>query len=371
MTGGDRLSDFIGGIELSRRFYAEEVRPILDAEFPGLSHSAALIGAGSEVLGYDTERSTDHGWGARVGLLLAEHDLDTYRSRIVDTLARRLPHRFLGYSTHFGEAEDDPGTAVLAEANADAGPINHGVAVLTVESFLRDHFGLDAHAEPTVADWLALPEQKLLELTAGAVFHDGLGTLEPIRARYAYYPHDVWLYRLAAQWQRISQAEHFVGRTGEMGDDLGSTILTATLVRDLMHLCFLMERHFAPYSKWFGTAFSRLACAPALSPMLDRAIHGGSWQEREAHLSLAYEHVAGMHNALGITSPLDPTTRPFFGRPFQVLFAGRFAEAILATITDPDVKAIPGLYGAVDQLSDSTDVLSYPLVYRSLRLLYQ
>ncbi len=35
---------FIPGIELARRFYREAVRPVLDAEFPGLPHSAALIG---------------------------------------------------------------------------------------------------------------------------------------------------------------------------------------------------------------------------------------------------------------------------------------------------------------------------------------
>ena len=54
---------FIPGIELCRRFYWEAVRPVLDTEFPGLPHTAALIGPGSEVLGFDTEMSADHNWG--------------------------------------------------------------------------------------------------------------------------------------------------------------------------------------------------------------------------------------------------------------------------------------------------------------------
>ena len=45
---------FIPHLELARRFYWEAVRPALDAEFPGLKHSAALIGTDSEVLGFDT-----------------------------------------------------------------------------------------------------------------------------------------------------------------------------------------------------------------------------------------------------------------------------------------------------------------------------
>ena len=79
----------------------------------------------------------------------------------------------------------------------------------------------------TAVDWLLMPQQKLLEVTAGRVFHDGLGELEPVRAKLAYYPPDVWRYLLAAQWQRISQQEAFVGRAGEVGDDAGSALVAA------------------------------------------------------------------------------------------------------------------------------------------------
>ena len=43
------MPDFIPGLTLAERFYREAVRPILDSRFPGLRHSAALIGTGSEV----------------------------------------------------------------------------------------------------------------------------------------------------------------------------------------------------------------------------------------------------------------------------------------------------------------------------------
>ena len=47
---------FIPGLRLAGEFYAEAVRPLLDREFPGLRYAAALLGPGSEVLGFDTAR---------------------------------------------------------------------------------------------------------------------------------------------------------------------------------------------------------------------------------------------------------------------------------------------------------------------------
>ncbi|MGN9816375.1 DUF4037 domain-containing protein [Streptomyces sp. SD11] len=54
------------------------------------------------------------------------------------------------------------------------------------------------------------------------VFHEGLGQLVPVRAGLDRYPHGLWPYLIAGQWQRISQKEAFVGRCGEVGDELGS-----------------------------------------------------------------------------------------------------------------------------------------------------
>ena len=53
------VSDFIPGLRLSRSFYLEAVKLVLDASFPDLQFSAALIGSGSEVLGFDAETGAD------------------------------------------------------------------------------------------------------------------------------------------------------------------------------------------------------------------------------------------------------------------------------------------------------------------------
>jgi hypothetical protein len=60
------VAEFAPGIDLGRAFYQEVVAPRL----AGRTHSAARLGPGSDVLGYDTPRSTDHDWGARVAVLV-------------------------------------------------------------------------------------------------------------------------------------------------------------------------------------------------------------------------------------------------------------------------------------------------------------
>ena len=164
-----------------------------------------------------------------------------------------------------------------------------------------------------------------------------------------------------------------MGRAGLVGDELGSALIASRLVRDLMRLCFLMERQYAPYPKWFGKAFAKLPCAPELSPTLRRVQLAETWQEREEHLCAAYEYVAAMHDALGITEPLSLKVVPFFGRPFRVIGTEAIVEAIRACIADPEVQRIASgrLIGGIDQLSDSTDLLVDAHRRMTLRKLYE
>jgi hypothetical protein len=362
------MPDFIPGLKLSDAFYREAVRPVLDADFPGLRHAAAIIGSGSEVLGFDTSMSADHHWGPRVMLFLDETDHARYRDALHERLRHRLPYTFRGYPTSFSPPNpDDNGTQLLQAV--ESGPVNHRVEILTIRS-LGDYLGIDPHADLEPSDWLTLPEQKLRSITAGAVYHDDIG-LEAVRRKFAYYPHDVWLYLLAAGWTRIGQEEHLMGRAGYVGDELGSQIIAARLVHDLMRLCFLMERQYAPYPKWFGTAFAQLDSGPQLAPILRAALMADTWPEREQHLGRAYELAAARHNTLGITELLPATVSPFFGRPFQVIHGERFAAAIKARIQDERVKRIPTDIGGIDQFSDSTDLLENPGLRTRLRRLYE
>ncbi|MEU3720292.1 DUF4037 domain-containing protein [Streptomyces californicus] len=376
MTTHDRV--FLPGLELSRILYEEAVRPVLDAECPGLRYAAARVGAGSEVLGFDTARSADHEWGPRLDLFLEPADAAAHGERIHRLLAERLPKDVRGWPTHFRHA--DPADPV-GHMEPTEGPVHHRVAVRDVGGWLHEHLGIrvprtagegEVHGRAvageglgmTARDWLALPQQRLAEATGGAVFHDGVGALTRVRRELAWYPDEVWRYLLACQWQRISQEEAFVGRCAEVGDELGSAVVAGRLVRDLMRLCLLLARRYPPYSKWLGSAFARLPEAAGLLPTLRGAVTATDHAVRERRLGDAYEAVGALQNRSGLAEEVDPGRRPYHSRPFQVLHAERFAHALARTLTDPELRGRP-LTGSVDQWADSTDFLARPGAVRA------
>ena len=212
-------------------------------------------------------------------------------------------------------------------------------------------------ARISTRDWLVTPQQSLASVTAGAVYHDGLGQLEPVRQALAWYPRDLWLWQLAGQWRRIGQEEPFCGRADEVGDDLGRRVLVGRLARDVMRLCFLLERRYAPYSKWLGTAFGRLEAAGTVGPLLAAAMAADRWPAAEEALVAAYQEVATRHNRLGLTEPLDPAPRQFFDRPWLVLDADRFAVACLDAMADRRLASLQPI-GAIDQFVDSPPTCS-------------
>jgi hypothetical protein len=349
------------GLELSRRFYFEAVRPILERRFPDFVHAAALIGHGSELLGYDDERSRDHEWGPRLKLFVRERPPNGVR----EALADELPREFGGFPTHFGPTTEE-GTVVITRI--ESGPVDHRVETFVLRDYLLQELGVDPLQQFEVVDWLVTPSQRLLELTAGEVFSDPIGDLTRVREALAFYPHDVWLAVMAGHWRRIAQLEHFLGRTGSRGDELGSRLIAASLVNDLMRLSLLQERRYPPYWKWLGTAYSDLGRSETAA--LTAALGAADWQAREDALVDAYEGVARRHNELGVTDAVDPTVRPFFGRPFRVLFADRFAEALHSSIVDPSLRAIEHRAGAVDTVSDNVDVRCQTNLFRQLSGLY-
>jgi hypothetical protein len=199
------------------------------------------------------------------------------------------------------------------------------------------------------------------------VFRDDNGELTGVRQMLSYYPDDVWHYRMAAMWMRISQIEPFVGRAGEAGDTVGSFVLGATLVEDIMRLALLQARQYAPYSKWLGTAFSRLEDSGDLHAQLEAARMAAGWSAREAAIVAATSLLVRAHNGLGLTPHIDPAPRPFHSRPFMVIGAERVSDALTATLVDSPLSRLPVALGGIDQFMDSTDALKSRWLRQTIR----
>ena len=320
------------------------------------------------MLGYDDIQSSDHHWGPRSLLFLSAEDHKQYKNAVREVLSRNLPHRFRGYSTSFGEPDE---VGVRLPKQTGSGPVNHMIHIETIEGFFRWYLGCNPYEPVTAADWLSFSEHKLLAVTSGQVFHEGLGELEDIRRNFHYYPPDVWLYQLAAQWTKIFEDREFVSRCGDVGDELGSMVIASHQVNKLMRLCFLMERKYAPYTKWFGTAFSELECASELKPIFRDVLLSLTWKRGKATLSRAYRVIARMHNALKITRPIVEDVSNYYGRPYVVFESPDLVRDLVNSLTDEEVKAIKHGLGSVNQFVDSTDQLSNNSLVEMLKAIYK
>ncbi|WP_239646439.1 DUF4037 domain-containing protein [Nocardiopsis prasina] len=330
---------FLPGLELSRALYEEGVAPLLQ----GVPHAAARVGTGSEVLGLDTARSTDHDWGPRLQLFVSHG-----HGRVRALLEECLPRRVRGWPTRYEPVPDDPGVHRLTDGPGG----RHLVDVVEPGTWFTEWLGFDPNAEVTTADWLATPTQRLAGAVAGAVFHDGVGELTAARRTLLGYPTDVWRYVLACQWLRIAQEEPFVGRCAETGDELGARVVASRLVRDLMRLCLLLARRYPPYSKWLGSAFS--------------ASRGGRGGPRTAQGALRARPAArpgrGVPDGRGLAEPdrvgggavprAPPLPLAAVPRPGRrALHRGPARRG-----RGPSLVGLPPV-GAVDQYVDSTDAL--------------
>jgi hypothetical protein len=308
---------FIPGLKLSKLFYSDIIKKKLEKEYPKLEYAAALIGQGSEVLGFDDEMSTDHHWGPRLQLFLKEEDYDKFNFSIRKYFSKNLPFTFLGYSTNWSEPNEKDGMNQFLELKKD-GPINHRIEIYTVQRFLKLNLGLES-LNLNESDWFTIPEQRLLEFTSGKVFYDNFGELTYARKILNYYPDSIWKLKIIVQWDRISQEMAFVGRIGGKGDDLGSRIEASRLVRYIMEMAFILEKKYIPYEKWFSIAFKKLLIAKALEPLLLNILKENYWHQRERLLCDAYLQLIHKHIELKLIPKIKIEPTQFYNRPQLVI----------------------------------------------------
>ncbi|MFX0013263.1 MAG: DUF4037 domain-containing protein [Promethearchaeota archaeon] len=351
-------SSFVKGLELSRRFFREVVKGIIKQYFPSLKYDAALLGPGSEVLGFDDQTSTDHHWGPRVQLFLTELDYMKYSDEIKAELSKNLPYMFLGYSTNWSEPEFEDRHRIPVQflIPITSGPINHRVETYCLTSYLKDHLDINS-INLSESEWLVLSEQKLLEFTSGEIFWNKLGELSQARRALSYFPNNVWIFKLLAEWDHIAEEIAFVGRVGSIGDDLGSQIEATRLVEHIIQLTFLLHKKYMPYPKWRTIAFSQLPTGKELKPILVKILKESNWRNKERFLCDAYLKLLLKQNSLQITPKITIKPDKFHSRDQLVINVNKITNE-LRKLLKPPLTKIKYPTGSIDHFIDDTHILT-------------
>ena len=242
----------MNGLELSRRFYEEYGAPMLHGEFPRWEGQIAvgLLGSGSECLGYDDEVSRDHDFEPGFCIFLPGEDvIDRRTAFLLERAYAKLPREYEGYRR---------------ENVNPVGGARRGV--LRWSEFLTEKVG-SPDGELTLSQWFTVPEQALLEVTAGAVFRDDGGLLTEARERLAFFPEDVRRKKLAGHLLLMAQSGQYnYARCLRHGETGAAQLAAVEFVKSAMSAAFLLSRRYQPYYKW---AFRALRDLPQLHTMAE------------------------------------------------------------------------------------------------------
>jgi uncharacterized protein DUF4037 len=255
---------------LSRRFFQEVVLPILQRDFPGETAQTAfgLFGYGSEAYGMDDEVSRDHHWGLRIDALMPDALFRSCREGMMETVRANCPPTFAGHSLREGHV---------------AGA---GLALDSLEGFLLRTVGIPRVPE-TSMEWLRVPEEDILHIVNGEVWHDPAGRFTAVRRAFGeYYPDPVWRRRIA-HWCRYfsGMGTYALKRALLRGNEFYATTAFGKAVRWGVQLAFLLDRRYFPYDKWLMAYFARLPRLHApLHPLVEEAVRLSTPWERKLEL---------------------------------------------------------------------------------------
>ena len=246
------------GIEISRAFYEEYGKPMIENEFSEYSDRIAvgLVGHGSECFGFDDEISCDHDYEPGFCLWLTEEDEKAIGFKLFRAYSK-LPDEYMGLK--------------LKEKSAFG---NNFKGVMTIPDFYKQYTGR-AGAPETMSDWLYTPSHYLAEATNGEIFFDRLGDFSKIREEIKHgMPEDVRLKKIASCALLMAQTGQYnYSRCLSHGEGGAARLALSEFVKQGIETVFLLNKEHMPYYKWAFRAMSRLPilgkCSKLLACLLD------------------------------------------------------------------------------------------------------
>ena len=233
------------GLELSKLYYNEYGKPMLDNDFPGLLPYIAvgLCGSGSGI-------SQDHDFEPGFCIFLPGEDVVDRRAAFqLERAYAKLPKEFMGFKR---------------QAVSPVGGSRHGV--IRYGDHFKEKVGspdgtLDADA------WLKIPEYALCEAVNGEIFYDGKGDVTRIREYLSKMPADVRKKRLAGNLIVMAQSGQYnYNRCIKHGETAAAQLAVFEYVKAALGAIFLLNNAYMPYYKW---CFRALSSLPVLSSLHD------------------------------------------------------------------------------------------------------
>jgi hypothetical protein len=283
-------------IDTSRDFFHQIVLPVLQREFPDETAQSVFgaFGLGSEVLRLDDEYSRDHLWGIRINVLMPTDGSNDKREAILKTLKENMPSSFQGHE--FQE---------LGDAVA-------GLGIQTPSEFFSMTIGID-RPPVTHEEWLALPDEDIMHVINGELWHDPVGQFTALRQTLnAYYPEPVRLRRMA-HWCRYysGMGVYALKRAILRDNEVFAATAFGKAIRWGIQLAFMLDKHYFPYDKWLLDFFKRLPrMYDRLSTLVEESVRLSTPWERKVTL---LDQISDILDATMVEDGLIPTHPPFVG----------------------------------------------------------
>lgn len=224
------------GLEISKRFFEEFGKPMLENEFADILPflAAGLIGEGSECFAFDDETSRDHDFEAGFCLFLPdEKTIDRRTAFLLERAYSKLPKEFMGLRR-----------SLLSPVGGNR------KGVIRLDDFFLNKIG-SPDGDLSVEQWLTIPQQSLAEATNGEIYFDNYGSLTQIREKIKYYPEDIRKKKLAGNLLIMAQSGQYnYKRCLSHGETAAAQLAVCEFVKSAMNVIFLLNKKYMPYYKW-------------------------------------------------------------------------------------------------------------------------
>ena len=250
----------MNGLEISRGYYEEFGKPMLETEFADILPFLAVgfVGSGSEHYGYDDEISRDHDFEPGFCIFLPGEDtVDRRRAFQLERAYAKLPKEYAG---------------VKRQIVSPVGGNRNGV-IRTDEFYLKAVGSADGKL--SAEQWLRLPDYALAEAVNGDIFFDNYGEFSKIREDLICMPKDIKLKRIAGNLLIMAQSGQYnFLRCIKHGEPEAAQLSCVEFVNAAMKTHFLLQDRYMPYYKWSFRALRELIGTKELSEKLSFLLFG-------------------------------------------------------------------------------------------------